>query len=451
MPHLKIYPNGAGEYLLFRRLAGEMRMNMAKKRVLTEAQAGKYRGLARRKDRGRVLDDLVKLTRYNRHYAAWLLRNYGRRRLVRAADGRMVRLVVGRRNRRRASARACRYDERVRELLVLVWDTFDQMCGKRLAAILPAVLPTMGKHRLISRREPACEKLLQLSAATIDRLLRPERAARRLKGIGHTKPSTALKNTIPIATSSEVERGEPGHFQIDLVGHEGGNPNGQFAFTLSAVDLYSGWFEPWPLLNKAHRWAKEALQRLKEASPVALKSLHSDSDCAFINEPVQRWAREATVPYRRGRPYHSNDTCWVEQKNFAIVRCAVGYARYETDQEVALLRALYGKLRLLVNFFYPSVKLLEKRRVNGKIRRRYDRPTTPAQRLLSCAAVSPASKRALRRQLQSLDPIELKKQITAIQRKLLRLVRSKGMTILNPGPAYPKATERMSLQLFGHP
>ncbi len=422
---------------------------MEQKRAVTAKQAAHYRAQRGRKVRAQLLDGMVKLTEYNRHYTAWLLRNFGRERLLKGPDGKPVRLVVGRRNRRRAAARPRTYDEAVKKVLVFLWDCFDQMCGKRLAAILPQMLPLLVRRKRLKKSEPAYEKLRRISAATIDRLLVEQRASRRLKGISHTKPSRLLKNSIPILMWSELPRDQPGHYQIDLVGHDGGNPNGHFSFSLTAVELFSGWVEPRILLNKAHRWPKEAIISVKETSPVPLLSLHSDNDSAFLNEPLQLWAKEAAVPYRRGRPYHSNDTCYVEQKNYNIVRCALGYARFETEEEVALIGELYGSLRLLVNFFYPSVKLLDKKRVDGRIKKRYDKPTTPACRLLACDAVAPPLKRRLRDQMQELDPFALKRRIEAIQTKLLHLVSRKGMKILYPGPRYPGARDRMWDQLFG--
>lgn len=424
---------------------------MSEKRAVTAKQAAGYRAAKGRKERGRIIEGVVKHAGYKRHYAGWLLRNFGKSRLVAGGDGKPVRLVVGQRNRRRPVVRPRKYGEAVRKVLVYLWDCFDQMCGKRLVAVLPALLPTLVKRKVLTKGGAVYDKLCQISAATIDRLLKGERTKRRLKGLTHTKPSTALKNTIPIVISSELSRDEPGHYQIDLVGHDGGDPNGHFAFTLTAVELFSGWVELNPLLNKAHRWAKEAIKAVKTRSPVPLKDLHSDSDTAFINEAVQRWCREQEPPisYRRGRPYHSNDTCYVEQKNGNIVRGAVGYPRYETEEEVALLGQLYQDLRLLINFFYPSVKLLEKKRVNGRIRKRYDKPKTPASRLLACQAVAAATKRSLRAQMQSLDPFVLKKRITRIQGQLLTLVKRKNMKIIYPGPSYPGATEQMSARLFG--
>jgi transposase InsO family protein len=425
-----------------------MGLSMDAKWTLTGKEASRYRAARGRKARGQILDKVQDSTEYNRHYAAWLLRNFGRTRWVRAADGTAVKLVVGQRNRRRATLRPRTYDQAVKRVLLFLWDCFDQMCGKRLAALLPQLLPLLLKYGRLKKKDPTYQKLLQISPATIDRLLKVERARRRLKGIAHTKPSTALKNTIPVVISSELRSEQPGDYQIDLVGHDGGDPNGHFAFTLTAVELYSGWVEPRGLLNRAHRWTKEALQDIYRRSPVPLRSLHSDNDSSFLNEPLQSWCAHQLIPYRRARPYHSNDTCYVEQKNYNIVRQTVGYARYETAEEVALLGRLYGKLRLLINFFYPSMKLLEKKRLHGRIRKRYDKPKTPAARLLDSPAVTASTKRQLRQQMRALDPLALKKQISSLQARLLKLVRAKNMKILYPGPSYPGALQRMQARLF---
>jgi hypothetical protein len=422
---------------------------MDQKRAVTGKLAAKYRGCKARKQRGRILGQLQELTGYNRHYAAWLLRNFGKTRMLQDAEGKPVRLVVGSRNPRRQAVRPRKYNEAVKKLLVGLWESFDQMCGKRLVAVLSDVLPVLAKRQGLKKTTPVYQKLLRISAATIDRLLKSERAKRRLKGIAHTRPSSLLKSSIPIVISSELPVDRPGTYQIDLVGHDGGNPNGHFAFTLNAVELFCGWVEPRILLNKAQRWSKEAVKSIQIASPIPLQGLHSDNDSSFLNEPLQSWCASQGIPYSRARPYHSNDTCYVEQKNFNIVRQAVGYARYETEEEVALIAKLYDNLRLLINFFYPSMKLLEKKRVNGRIRKRYDQPRTPARRLLDCEALPAQIHRALRQELRELDPFVLKNRISRLQTQLLALVRSKNLKIQYPGPAYPQATERMGRMLFG--
>jgi hypothetical protein len=426
-----------------------MRLTMDQRRAVSAKLAGKYRGCMSRKQRGQILDQVVELTGYNRHYAAWLLRNYGKRRVVRSPSGELVRLVVGRKNRRRATKRPRKYGEAVKEELAYIWDAFG-LCGKRMRAMMRDIVPSLVVRGRFRAGGEAYQKLLQISASTIDRLLKAKRDKSKPKGNTHTKPSSLLKLQIPILISSELNTVQPGHYQIDLVGHDGGNPNGHFAFSLNAVELLSGWIEPRILLNKAQRWAKEALISVKSEAPVPIRSIHSDNDSAFINEKLQGWCAANQIPYSRSRPYHNNDTCYVEQKNYDIVRQAVGYHRYETEEEVGLIAELYEKLRLLVNFFYPSVKLLEKIRLGGgRIRRRYDEPKSPFRRLLECEAVPAALKIKLRHRRRQLDPFELKANITKIQDRLIELVKRKSMKILYPGPAYPKARERMRKRLFG--
>ena len=416
---------------------------MEQKKAVTAKLAAKYRGSRSRAQRSAILQQVVDLTSYDRHYAAWVLRNFGKARIIRAPTGEVVRLVIGRKNTRRPTVRRRKYDEAVRKVVLLLWESFDQMCGKRLAAILPDVLAVMFKRKGLPKGGAVYKKLQAISAATIDRLLKSERAKRRLKGITHTRPTSILKSHIPIIISSELPVQEPGHFQIDLVGHEGGNANGHFAFTLDAVELYSGWVEPRILLNKAHSWVKKAVESVKNSTPLPIKSLHSDNDSAFINEPLQAWCHAQHISFSRGRPWHSNDTCYVEQKNYNIVRQAVGYARYETEQEVALIATLYEKLRLLINFFYPSMKLLEKHRVGARVHKSYDRARSPVRRLLECPTVADSIKSHLRAQMAQLDPFELKGQIVRIQYQILAMVRKKNLQILYPGPPDPRALEKL--------
>ena len=414
---------------------------MEQRRAVSAKLAAKYRASTGRSQRSQVLQQVMELTGYTRHYAAWLLRNVGKSRLVQTSEGQTLKLVVGQHNKRRPTVRVCVYDAAVAKVIVALWESFDQMCGKRLAVILPQVLDRFFRYHQLPRKGALYQKLRRISASTIDRLLVGERTRRRLKGIAHTRPSTMLKARIPIVVSSELPREQPGYFQMDLVGHDGGNPNGQFAFTQNAVELYSGWVEPRILRNKAQSWVLKAAESVVVASPIAVRSFHTDNDSAFINEPLQAWCVQQGIGFSRARPYHSNDTCYVEQKNYNIVRQAVGYARYETEQEVQLIATLYEKLRLLINFFYPSMKLLHKSRRGARIYKQYDRPRTPAQRLLDCAQVAESAKDRLRRQMGSVDPFRLRAQIARLQEQLLQLVRKKNSRILYPGSPNPTASK----------
>jgi len=422
---------------------------MNQKRAVIGKLSKKYRGVKTKSDRIKILDDVVEITGYHRHYAAWLLRNYDKRKTVSGSTGEPVRLIVGLPTKRQKVDRPRTYDESVKRELVFIWEWFDQMCGKRLVALLPDILPVLVQQDRVTEGDDVYRKLIHISAATIDRILKPERAKRRLTGTTHTKPSSILKSQIPIIISSELNVTEPGHYQLDLVGHDGGNPNGHFSFTLNAVELSSGWVEPRILQNKAHRWAKEAIKDIKSRCPLPIASLHSDNDSVFINEHLQSWCVQQHIPYSRARPYHSNDTCYVEQKNYNIVRQAIGYARYDSQEEVAVIGKLYENLRLLINFFYPSMKLLKKYRVGSRIHKTYDTPKSPFRRILDSPQVPNTLKIKLRYQKRHLDPFALKKTIASLQGKLLELVRRKNMKILHPGPNYPQALEKHSKRLYG--
>ena len=207
-----------------------MRLTMEQKRAVTGKLASKYRGSKSRKDRSQILNEVQELTGYNRHYAAWLLRNYGKRRAVEDGRGQTVELVVGGKNKRRATERPRAFNEAVKREIVFLWECFDQMYGKCLVAMLSDILPVLVQQGRVNRDQEVHQKLLHISVAAVDRILKCERAKRRLKGNTHTKLSSILKNQLPIIISSELDVSEPGHYQIDLVGHDGGNPNGHFAF-----------------------------------------------------------------------------------------------------------------------------------------------------------------------------------------------------------------------------
>jgi hypothetical protein len=115
---------------------------------------------------------------------------------------------------------------------------------------------------------------------------------------------------------------------------------------------------------------------------MGLKGIHSDTGSEFINEPVDQWCQAHTVEFTRGRPTHKNDNCYVEQKNYATVRKIVGYARYEGDEGVAALQAVYSAYDPLLNLYYPCMKQISCERIGARKKRHYDAAKTPFQRLL---------------------------------------------------------------------
>ncbi len=396
-----------------------MGLTMGERRALTEQVARRYRS-ASRKDKTVILGEFVEATGYTRKYAIHLLNSWGSTRVVRI-DGQTVRLVVGRPRRTKRRSRPRRYDQEVLKALRQIWYVFDFMCGKRLVVVLRTVLPVLDSFGEIPLSDQVRAKLLSISAATIDRLLQPERVRLQIKGRTHTKPGSLLKHQIPIRTFADWNEQEPGFFEIDLVGHDGGDASGDFCHTLTLTDVDTGWVELHGLKNKAQRWTHAALEDARQSLPIPLKGIDTDNGSEFINHHLVGFCHEHQITFTRGRPYRKNDTCYVEQKNGHVVRRAVGYHRYDTDEELAALNAVYATLGLLVNFFYPSVKLIKKTRCGSKVRRIHDEPQTPFQRMLLSPAVDAEAKGRLKQQFSALNPVALKRKLTRLTDHLLHV------------------------------
>jgi len=309
--------------------------------------------------------------------------------------------------------------------LIKVWEVMDYPCGKRLAPVMSEVLENLTKHRRIRISSTIREKLCRISAATVDRLLSQERKQYTLKGRSHTKPGTLLKHQVPIRTFSDWDEKRPGFVEIDLVGHDGGNASGEFGYTLDVTDVHTTWTETEAVRNKAQVWVFDAMKRIRERLPFDLLGIDSDNGSEFINAHFLRYCQAQRITFTRGRAYKKNDGCYVEQKNYSIVRRAVGYARYDTEVQINLLNALYRHLRLYTNYFQPTMKLVEKIRIGAKVTKRYDDPKTPYQRVLSSPEVSYEQKEAIRRVYGRLDLFRLKQEIEQLQKALERSVIAK--------------------------
>lgn len=296
----------------------------------------------------------------------------------------------------------------------------DGICGKRLAAVLPEMVAVLERYGELVLTAEVRRKLCTISAATIDRLLATERRRLEVRGRSGTKPGTLLKHQIPIRTFAEWDQTRPGFVEIDLVGHDGGVAEGDFCQTLDVTDVASGWTETQAVPNKAQVWVFEALQAIRARLPFTLLGIDSDNGSEFINGHLLRYTRQERITFTRGRAWKKNDGCFVEQKNYSIVRRSVGYARYEGAAEVRLLNQLYAELRLYSNFFQPVMKLVRKERHGAKVKKTYDAPRTPYQRLCASPAVSAAAKHRLRAQYAQLNPAALKRTLVHLQSRLWR-------------------------------
>jgi hypothetical protein len=309
--------------------------------------------------------------------------------------------------------------------LRLIWAVLDFPCGKRLAPAMVAMVESLERHRELDIDARVRVALLSISAATIDRRLAKDRQRLQIKGRTGTKPGSLLKGSIPIRTFADWDDTTAGFAQVDLVGHDGGNSAGFFAQTLTLTDVATGWTEPRALRNKARRWVIEAIDEVRVTLPFPLLGLDSDNGAEFINAHLLAYCAQNEITFTRGRPYRKNDSCHVEQKNWSVVRQAVGYARFDTDTEVAALAEIYRHLRLLTNFFVPQAKLIAKSRNGAKVTRQYDTATTPYQRLLDSGTLTKAGARALAATYRQLNPAQLRRDVAVHQRRLHELTKTK--------------------------
>jgi hypothetical protein len=392
-----------------------MRITMKSRQEVSKATAGQYRG-ATKKEKSKILDQLVSTTGYSRWYARLVLRHEGRRLQL---DKHSIVLAV-RKFDKTARKRTRHYDEKVQTALIKLWRLMDYICGKRLQPLLPELITVLERHNEFSCERDTRAKLLQISAASIDRLLKPERRKHELRGRSGTKPGSLLKKQIPIRTFAEWDEQRPGFVEIDLVGHDGGVAAGDYCQTLDLTDIATTWTETMAVRNKAQAWVFAALKKLRKNLPFSLLGIDSDNGSEFINQYLADYCKEQKLSFTRSRPYRKNDNCFVEQKNYSIVRRAVGYQRYDTEAQLSLLNELYATLRLYSNFFQPTMKLRSKERVGSKVIKRYDRAQTPYQRVLAAAQVSEAEKLRLRANYQTLNPAALKRKLMRLQERLMK-------------------------------
>lgn len=396
-----------------------MALSMHEKQAVTKELARRY-ARANRKTKAAIVDQVVGLTGYNRSYTTWLLRAHNRRVVLAQTSGPTLVLETAGSGRTPTRARPRIYDEQVFAALKQVWLIADCICGKRLAPFLCELVPVLERFEELVLDEDTRAKLVTVSAATVDRLLSREKARQRLLDPARPKPNSSLLRQIPIVTHAERHAERPGYVQVDLVGHDGGCVRGEYCQTLDVTDLYSGWTETQAVRNKAHCWVVAALRDIRGRLPFPLLGIHTDNGGEFINQALYDYCQTEGLEFSRSRPYQKNDNCHVEQKNYSVVRRAVGYLRYETERHLVLLNRLYVVVRPYTNFFQPVVKLLEKTRVGSRVHKRYDPAKTPYQRLSAWKEWEPLAREQLEALYHGLNPAEMKRRSEKVQRLLLK-------------------------------
>ena len=307
------------------------------------------------------------------------------------------------------------YDEAVKAALIVLWEAADRICGKRLKAAIPNLMGAMERHGHLSLDPEIRKKVVDVSAATIDRVLTPVRQSAGLRRRHHGKKKVSKE--IPIKTFSDWKDPAPGFLEIDFVVHGGGSMSGEYLHSFVGTDVCSGWVEAVPLLAREQKLVIEGINVIRGQLPMPLRGIDSDNDGAFINETLTSYCQEAGISFTRSRPHHKNDQAWIEQKNGAVIRKMVGHERLSGIVAGQALAQLLQAARLYVNYFQPSFKLRE----GSKVKKLYHPPATPCDRLLAHQDVDAKTKEMLRTQREGLDPLELLQRIRQGQSALAAL------------------------------
>jgi hypothetical protein len=363
----------------------------------------RYRKAGRR-GKSRILDEFCKVCDYHRKHAIRILNNDGRRR-------------------RKKPGRPSTYGAEEIRVLEDIWLNADRPCSSRLVGIIPIWLPHYEK-RHGNLDEATRQKLYGAKPRTLDRVLRPVRKKHGSRGLSGTRPGQYLKNSIPIKIS-HADVHEPGYVQADTVAHCGGSLEGSFVWSLTFTDIETAWTENAAVWNKGEQGVHQQLQRMEQTLPFRIKGFHSDNGGEFINWHLESYYRDRENPVEmtRGRPGKKNDNPHVEQKNYTHVRLLLGWQRIENPALIKEINEMYEAANLLSNFFCANRHLVYKERRGSRYYKRYDKPRTPADRLLQSGYLNEAQKTHLTEMQCNLDPYKLRASIDAKQRLIFSRLR----------------------------
>jgi hypothetical protein len=363
---------------------------------------------ASKTEKNKILDEFCRVCGYNRKYAIRLLNE--------------------------KSPPKCDWEKKKRgprskynhpdliEVLTKIWIATNLPCSKRLKIILPIWLPHYPYHIT----EKVKESLLDISPATIDRLLSKFRYRYNKRGLATTKPGAIIKKHIPLKLKQWDET-RPGFIEADTVAHCGDSVAGMFVYTINCVDIATGWTEQRATWGKGERGTVNSIKNIEQSLPFHLLGFDCDNGSEFLNWHLVRYLtnRKKPIDFTRSRAYHKNDNAHIEQKNWTNIRQYLGYERFENPILVDLMNDLYStEWRLYFNFFIPSMKLIAKKRVGSKTEKIHDVPKTPYQRTLESKQVSSQVKLNLKKQYNDLNPFHLQKIMSQKIKNIINIASS---------------------------
>lgn len=344
---------------------------------------------ASKKEKSKILDELCAVTGFHRKHA--------------------IRIISkGHKDNKISSKRSKSYSDKAQYHLKRLWHIMGRICSKKMVAAFPVWL---NYYEHPDFAEKIKQELLSMSSSTIDRYLKSYKTQFRRTRRSGTKSTKRFKHVIPIKDLDSRAKG-PGHLQADTVAHCGNSLSGQFIWTLTITDEYSGWTINRGMYTKSASDLVAAVMSALWTPPFKIKSFNSDNGTEFINQKLADYLKSKEIEFTRSRAYKKNDNAFVEQKNFTHVRELFGYRRFDKEELVFIMNEIYKDyFNLLHNFFIPQLKCIEVTRVGAKYKRKYDEPKTPFERLLKSSDLSSYQKQELIKKYQNLNPIKLRKEL----------------------------------------
>lgn len=388
-------------------------LNMNQKIALSYVVRRRYQRNTK-KEKGRILDEFISNTGYNRSYARRILSSTKK-------QGRKRKHIIRKRT----------YDASVFYPLRTIWIAEDNICGQRLKPFIPEALRILERDKNLRVTKEVRKKLLSIGSATIDRMLKASRKRYGLKGKSTTKPGTLLRNTIPVRTFADWDEKHPGFFEGDLVAFCGETVRGDYVNVLNLTDVAIGWIGIEAFMGKGQYRVHKAIDRIRNRLPFPMLGLDNDNGVEFINWIMKRYCEEHKITFTRIRPYRKNDNCFVEQKNYTVPRRFLGYGRYDTSKELFIIQDILELVEVYVNFFMPSLKLASKDRVGTRVKKKYDNAKTPYQRLLLSGILKEEQKQRLQELYETLNPMDLRRKISKLTGKLEKAFRYKINDLTN--------------------
>lgn len=382
-------------------------LTMRQRIAVTTAVRKRYRKSTKKK-RTEILNEFVSTTGYNRSYARLVLGSLKK---------------VGR--KRKYSPRNRSYDAHVFYALRKIWIVNDNICGQRLKPQIAETIRKLERFHEYRFNKRIKRKLITISSSTIDRMLSATKRSYQLKGKSTTKPGTLLRNTVQIRTSADWkdEERKPGFFETDLVAFCGETVRGDYVNGLNLTDVFLGWVLLEAVMGKGQFRVHKAIDGARQRLPYPMLGLDPDNGTEFINWLLKRYCEQHEIAFTRIRPNRKNDNCYVEQKNYTVLRRFLGYGRYDTSQQLMVIKELVKLIEVYVNFFQPVMKLLKKERIGNKVKKRYDTAKTPYQRLRESGVLNEGQTQKLKEYYETLNPADILRKIRRLQQKLYKTLR----------------------------